>query len=95
MNVWCSLPARSVYREAFSWLDKPDRRPELGKITVPTLLIHGELDAPIPFAEAEEMSNLFPNSRLSPIPGAGHTSNLEHPDLVSAEILAFLRTIYG
>lgn len=94
MDIWCSLPARSVYREAFSWLDKPDRRSELGKITVPTLIVHGELDAPIPFAEAEEMTALIPAARLAPIPGAGHTSNLEHPDLVSAEILAFLRSIY-
>lgn len=95
VDVWCSLPARSVFSEALSWLDKPDRTLDLDQITVPTLLIHGELDAAVPLSEAEAMAARIPTARLVSVPGAGHTSNLENPEMVSIEIQAFMRSIYG
>jgi pimeloyl-ACP methyl ester carboxylesterase len=41
-------------------------------------------------AAAEAMQAALPNSVFALIPGAGHASNLTHPDLVNPAIASFL-----
>jgi len=65
----------------------------LGQIRVPTLLIHGEKDAAIPIAKAEEMAHGIPNARLVRVPDAGHTTPLEAPDVVNREMAGFLAEV--
>jgi pimeloyl-ACP methyl ester carboxylesterase len=49
-----------------------DPVPQLRAIVVPTLLIWGEQDAMIPFANSSDYLRTLPNARLAAIPGVGH-----------------------
>lgn len=69
-----------------------DRTAELGKITVPTLIIVGDLDAP--FIEPSKlMHERIPGSKLVVIPGAGHLANIERPSEFNEAMMAFLDTL--
>jgi pimeloyl-ACP methyl ester carboxylesterase len=58
--------------------------------SVPTLYLHGELDAAlVPAAGAQVAPDLAPGSRAMLIPAAGHFVQLQQPALVVEEILAF------
>ncbi|HWD02056.1 MAG TPA: alpha/beta fold hydrolase [Amycolatopsis sp.] len=56
---------------------RPDYRPVLEKITVPTLVVTGSEDEFTPVADAEAMHRLIPRSELAVVAGAGHLPNLE------------------
>lgn len=60
--------------------------PDLSAIRVPTLIIHGELDAIIPLAVAETTARTIPESKLVVIPGAGHVPTMTRPEEVVAAI---------
>jgi pimeloyl-ACP methyl ester carboxylesterase len=92
---WHKLPARSVYNEVLSWLGKADNRPELPNIDVPALILHGEEDSIFPMTVAEEIEAGIPRARLVAIPLAGHTANLEQPEVSNAAILDFLDSAVG
>ncbi len=57
--------------------DRPDSRPVLGQIRVPTLVVVGEHDPITPPAVAKAMAAAIPGSRLEVIPTAAHLPNLE------------------
>ena len=50
----------------------PDRTTALGKLTMPTLVIHGENDPLVPPANGRQTAAAVPGSRLVMIPGMGH-----------------------
>lgn len=56
----------------------PDMRNDLGKISVPVMIITGEKDEKFTKTGAE-MSGLIPGARHQIIPGAGHNTHLEKP----------------
>ncbi|HCO02780.1 MAG TPA: alpha/beta hydrolase, partial [Actinobacteria bacterium] len=57
---------------------------------------HGEEDIAIELSKAEALSDGLPNSRgVVPIPGAGHASNLTHPEPANAAIADFLSSLDG
>ena len=91
---WRKLPARSVYNEVRSWLGKADNRPELANIDVPTLILHGEEDSIFPVSVAEEIEAGIPRARLVVVPLAGHTANLEQPEVCNEAILDFLDSTF-
>lgn len=68
---------------------RPDSRPDLASINIPTLVIVGSEDSLTPPAEAEAMHQALPNSTLVKIEGAGHLSNLEQPDAFNAALQSF------
>jgi pimeloyl-ACP methyl ester carboxylesterase len=69
--------------------DRPDRRPELGSITCPTLVMVGTEDALTPPAEARAMVQAIPGARLAEVPNAGHLANLEAPEAFAATLATF------
>lgn len=69
---------------------RPDSRDLLGKITIPTCVIAGEEDAIAPPDVARRLASSIPGARLVLVPGAGHMSNLERPDLFNAAVREFL-----
>ena len=85
-----TVPARAVFYQAYSWIWKNDITAWLGEIAVPTLLVHGEEDLPVPIDRTRTMLNALPNGTLARIPRAGHTSNLENPEAVNQAIASFL-----
>src|SRR3990170_1408912 len=69
---------------------KADLRDMLPTIEVPTLLLYGEADQRSPLNVAENLHSRIPASRLVIIPGVGHQSNLEAPEIFNAEVRRFL-----
>ncbi|GAA1742277.1 alpha/beta fold hydrolase [Aeromicrobium alkaliterrae] len=63
--------------------DREPILPELGAITAPTLVATGQHDVATPVAKAEVIAAAIPGARLVVIPGAGHSSTLERPDVVT------------
>ena len=53
-------------------------------------VIHGREDVPIPLAEAELIAARIRGARLEVVEGAGHQSNMDHPDEVTRLIRDFL-----
>jgi pimeloyl-ACP methyl ester carboxylesterase len=72
---------------------RPDRRSELGLISVPTLVLVGEDDVISPPSEAREIAGALPVARLVVIPAAGHLAPYENPSAVNDAILRFLKDL--
>ena len=70
-----------------------DLRNVLPTIEVPTLLLYGEADQRSPLNVAENLHAKISTSKLVIIPGVGHQSNLESPEIFNAEVRSFLRAI--
>lgn len=71
-------------------MERPDSTPDLPRMTHGTLVIAGEEDAITPVADARAMQSAIPRSTLTVIPGAGHLSNLERPEIFSRALADFL-----
>jgi pimeloyl-ACP methyl ester carboxylesterase len=69
---------------------RPDNRPFLATISIPTTIIVGAEDALTPVKVHEEMHELIANSQLHIIPDCGHLSTLEVPEKVNALLAAWL-----
>ncbi len=68
-----------------------DFRPDLQAITVPTLVLHGDGDAIVPFEGSGARTHAaIAHSELVVIAGAPHGCNTSHPDEFNAALLAFL-----
>ncbi len=70
--------------------ERPDRTPELARMTHPTLVCVGEGDILTPLALASAMATAMPNARLEVIPDAGHLSAIEAPQRVGQMVTQFL-----
>jgi len=86
---------RAAFTASFNTLvDRDDITGRLGDIGQTTLIIHGSADAAIPMWRAEQLAADIPNAReVVVVPGAGHASNMSHPELVNEAILSFLRSL--
>lgn len=67
-----------------------DVRARLGEITAPTLVIHGDADPLVPFAQGRILAAEIPGARALFLPGVGHLPPFERPGEVNRAILAFL-----
>lgn len=84
------VPAR-VWQEAFrGFLDTPDFSSELARVTAPTLIAWGELDAYTGRADQEALHTIIPGSRLIIYPGAGHGFHWEDPDQFAQDLISFI-----
>ena len=68
-----------------------DPVPWLKQITAPTLLLWGDQDAMIPFANSADYLRAMPNAKLVALPGIGHIPHEEDPVRALAAVQAFLR----
>ena len=64
----------------------------LPTIRVPTLIILGDRDTPF-IAPCEYMAKKIPGARLEVIPGAGHSSNLDQPEIFNRVLREFLASL--
>jgi pimeloyl-ACP methyl ester carboxylesterase len=74
-------------------LGATDTSAQLGAITVPTLVIHGEQDAVVPLATAHVLATGIPGAQLTVLPNAGHVSNQEQPEAFNAAVRRFLSSV--
>ncbi|MSP20462.1 MAG: alpha/beta fold hydrolase [Alphaproteobacteria bacterium] len=77
-------------RQQLAILARPDSRPDLPSIGIPTTVIVGADDQLTPRDRAEEMVEAIPGARLAVIPDAGHLSPLENPAAVTAAMQEWL-----
>ena len=76
--------------KAFSETDFTE---DLKKFDVPTLIIHGDDDQIVPFADSAPLQNkLIPNSTLKFYPGAPHGLFNTHKEQFNSDLLAFLKS---
>jgi non-heme chloroperoxidase len=74
-------------------LTSTDFRAELPRITVPTLLIHGDKDVSAPLdVTARPTAKLIPRARLDVYEGAPHGLFLTHMDRLTGDLLAFAKS---
>lgn len=87
---WSVADRAGLARTMLGVLARPDMRPELADIVVPTLLIAGEDDVSLPPGLSEEMHRLIPGARLVVLAGTGHSSPIEDPEAVTGALAQFL-----
>ena len=79
-----------ITRAVTGVIDRPGVYDEIGRITLPTLVIVGDQDVATPPAKSERIRGRIPGSRLVVIAGAGHSSAIEEPEAVNQALLEFL-----
>ncbi len=84
------LGKAAYLRQQGAILDRPDSRPNLPGIRVPTLVLAGEADAMTPPALSAEIAAGIPGALLRLVPGAGHLPPLEQPVAVTGLLLDWL-----
>ncbi|MGH2722942.1 MAG: alpha/beta fold hydrolase [Actinomycetota bacterium] len=84
-------PGEAIAAAALGMAERPDSRPILGEIGVPTVVVVGADDTLTPPQMSEAIAGSIPEADLAVIPGAGHLSNLEAP----AEFATVLRDLLG
>lgn len=77
-------------RQQRAIIARPDSRPTLSTIAVPTLVLVGEEDRLTPPAVAEEIKDGIAGATLVRVPGSGHLSALERPDQVNDALRRWL-----
>ena len=98
----CPSPAMiSVFLEAFvrqdhkallpilRALEREDRYPRLGEITVPTVVMVGSADRATPSSHSRRLAAGIPGARLITVPGAGHILGWEAPHALVQVVASF------
>jgi 3-oxoadipate enol-lactonase len=65
----------------------------LSEIRVPTLVVVGEEDKPLPLWKSRRIANSIPGAELVVIPRAGHLSAIENPVPVTEAVARFLSRV--
>lgn len=85
----------TVAATSLGMAQRPDRLPVLQRLKVPALIITGEHDTLMPLPTSQVMAEAIPGSRLVVLPGAGHLTNLEVPDLFNRSVQLFMEEHFG
>jgi pimeloyl-ACP methyl ester carboxylesterase len=89
----CNQSAQHAALACMDSFSTTDFREDLKKVKVPTLVIHGEADAVVPFESAGQRTHsAVPHSKLVRVNGAPHGLNLTHAQAFNDALLAFLHT---
>jgi non-heme chloroperoxidase len=75
---------------AFSETDFTD---DLKKVNIPTLVMHGDDDQIVPFADTGALTaKIVKNAQLKVYPGFPHGMPISHGDVINPDLLAFIRS---
>jgi 3-oxoadipate enol-lactonase len=83
-------PSGAIAGAIRALMSRPDSTALLPAVHVPTLILVGVEDTVTPVANALEMQKAIAGAELVQIPGAGHLSNLEQPEVFDAALARFL-----
>jgi pimeloyl-ACP methyl ester carboxylesterase len=93
LAMMAAVPVEGTVGALHALRDRPDSRPALPSIDVPTLVLVGAEDKVTPPDVARELAGSIRNSRLAIIPGAGHLSPMEQPRAVNRALRVFLTNL--
>jgi pimeloyl-ACP methyl ester carboxylesterase len=79
-----------TYKRALEALVTFDRRQDLARISMPTLLVAGANDPNAPPEVMRKMGERIPRSQYKVMQGIGHLMNLESPDDFDQMVMAFI-----
>jgi pimeloyl-ACP methyl ester carboxylesterase len=85
------IPPEGAAQALLGMGERPDSRPSLGAIHVPTLVLVGAEDVITPPEASRAMQAAIPGAHLEVIPGAAHLAPVEQADAVNAAILSWAR----
>jgi peroxiredoxin len=87
----CKQASKEAALACMAAWSSTDFRDDLAQISLPTLIIHGEADASVPFeGSARRTHDAIPGSELHVIAGGPHGCNLSHADEFNEVLLKFL-----
>ena len=93
-NFW-RIGMQCGFKNAFDCIrafSETDFTQDLKRMTVPTLILHGDDDQIVPLkASALRSFALVPGAELKVYPGAPHGLCSTHKDQINADLLAFLQ----
>jgi non-heme chloroperoxidase len=88
-GMMAGFPAAYFCIKAFSETDQTE---DLKRMDIPTLVIHGDDDQIVPFADAGALQvKLIPNAKLKVYKGAPHGLCTTMKDQVNEDLLAFIK----
>lgn len=90
LDMALEVGAEGFVNETRATIARPDSRPLLVDIEVPTVVIVGRQDLTTPLVRAQEMAADISNSRLVVLEECGHMAPLERPAEVTAELRRWL-----
>jgi pimeloyl-ACP methyl ester carboxylesterase len=82
--------ASPIMRQSLVKVVNEDLVPYMPSVTMPALLIWGDLDTATPLSDGKKMEELMPEAGLAVINGVGHYSFLENPVLYNRILGSFL-----
>lgn len=82
--------ASPIMRQSLVKVVNEDLVPYMPSVTMPALLIWGDLDTATPLSDGQQMEKLMPEAGLAVINGVGHYSFLENPVLYNKILGSFL-----
>jgi proline iminopeptidase len=90
----CHCP-EGVARQLASVMSSGDRSGQLGRIRVPTLVVHGTADPLIPPAAGEDTAARIPGARLELVEGMGHDVTRTNAPILARLLVAHARAADG
>jgi non-heme chloroperoxidase len=86
------MGAINAHYECIKAFSETDFNGDLAAIEVPTLVLHGDDDQIVPYADAGVLSaKIIKDATLKIYPGYPHGMCTIHPDVINADLLAFIR----
>jgi non-heme chloroperoxidase len=86
------MGAINAHYECIKAFSETDFTEDLKKIDVPTLVLHGDDDQIVPYADAGPLSaKLLKHATLKIYPGFPQGMPTTHAETISADLLAFIR----
>jgi 3-oxoadipate enol-lactonase len=89
-KVMSEIPPET-YRKAVHLLTTFDRKADLKRIAVPTLLVAGSDDKTAPASVMERMAKEIPGAELAILDGCGHLGPMDQPAAFNAALENFLK----
>ena len=90
LDMAASVGPESFLNQNAAMPTRPDHRSVLPRITVPTMVLCGSEERVCPVSVHGEIAASIPGARLVVVPGAGHLSTIDQPELVTHAIRRWL-----
>lgn len=88
---WKEISGDRIYHAMNNLLNRDDITSELSKILCPALVTHGTEDYGMPMELGVQLSKNLPGCKgFVPVPGAAHTANLTHAQIIQPRLEEFL-----
>lgn len=89
--AWVGETSSDILVEALGQIERDNVADLLGRLSVPTLLLHGTRDSVVPYSHGQKLAAAVPAATLVTFDGGGHFLNAREPVKVNHLIRDFVR----